>query len=225
MPEIFPASDFEQGSEKWFALRMGIPTASEFKNFMGAPRGSKSFLDKFNLKKSSESGELNDAVETYLCRKVSERFEGPQQDPQSFSSFETEQGKLNEKLARKWLAMEFETEITEVAFIKTDDGAAGCSPDGLLGDDCGVEIKCPQGPKQASYLLNGELPDDYLHQVHGSLYVTGRKQWYFVSYRDGWPTLLLTVQRDEAIMSRMAESIAQFNRLLVGAFEKLNKLP
>jgi len=218
MPTIFPASDFTQGSERWFSLRAGIPTASEFSRFL-APDFT---LKEPRSKAAKEAGELNEGIWTYVCEKLAERFSGPLP---AFTSFVTEQGKLNESLARKWLAMECETDIQEVAFIKSDDGKCGCSPDGLIGDDEGCEIKCPQTPNQVRYVLEGKLPEEYVHQVYGSLFVSGRKRWHFLSYFDGYPALHLVIERDESIMQRIGEGVRQFNALLDAAFEKLKKIP
>jgi YqaJ-like viral recombinase domain len=212
-PYIFDATTAVQGSEKWFSMRLGIPTASEFSAFM----------DKdFNLRRAKEKDGINAQVWTYICEKCAERFGGPLP---AFTSFVTDQGKLNEKLARKWMAMECEAEIQEVAFIQSADGKSGCSPDGLLGDDEGCEIKCPQTPQQVRYLLDGEIPADHLHQVHGSLYVTGRKRWHYLSYHDGFPVLHLTVERDEAVMGRIGESLRVFTLLLEAAYSKLIAMP
>lgn len=219
MPIIIPTSEAPQGSEKWFELRLGIPTASEFYRFMDSD---------FNLKKpktkaAQESGELNDSVFTYMCEKIAERFSGSPLP--SFDSFVTDQGKFNEKMARKWFCLENNCEIQQVSFVKTDDGKAGCSPDGLIGEKSGLELKCPQMHTQARYCLDDVLPQEYVHQIYGSMWVTGASEWHFLSYRDCWPVLHKVVSRDESIMQRIGESVRQFNSLLDQAYDKIKKLP
>lgn len=72
-----------------------------------------------------------------------------------------------------------------------------CSPDGLIGDDGGLELKNPAPKTQVKYLVKNELPSKYKCQVHGSLIVTGRKWWSFLSYCPGFAPLLVRVEWDE----------------------------
>ena len=76
----------------------------------------------------------------------------------------------------------FDVEITRVGFMVHDSGLCGCSPDALVGDDGGVQIKSVIGATQVSYHKYGKLPTDYVSQCHGELYVTGREWWDFFSY-------------------------------------------
>lgn len=218
MPLITPASECVQGSERWFSLRAGIPTASEFSRFLTADFT----LKEPRSKAAKEAGELNEAVWTYICEKVAERFSGP---IPSFTSFVTDQGKFNESLARKWLAMELDTEIEEVAFIRSDDGKCGASPDGILKGTEGLELKCPQTPNQVRYCLEGKLPEEYVHQVYGSLFVSGFQCWHFASYFDGYPTLHLVIERDESIMQRIGAAVNTVSTLIDACFLKLKSMP
>ena len=106
-------------------------------------------------------------------------------------------GTLLEEEARDWYAMRQNREVQQVGFITTDDGTVGCSPDGLLSKDCGLEIKCPKGSTHVGYLLNGKLPPAYAPQVHGSMWVTGFSKWIFISYHPAFRPLVVTVKRDE----------------------------
>ncbi len=219
-PTIYPADTFPQGSEKWMQLRSQIPTASNFHRFID----SNFELKQPRSKKAQEAGEMSESVWTYVCELVAEKFHGGPL-PATFSSFSTEQGKMNERLARRWFQLEKSCKLQEVAFIKSADGLCGCSPDALWGDDFGWEAKCPQMPAHVKYCLEGKLPDEYAIQVYASLYVSQRKGWYFQSYFDGFPTLLLLIERDEQIMSKIGESVRQFNLLLDAAFQRLKKMP
>jgi len=49
-------------------------------------------------------------------------------------------------------------EVKQVGFCLSDDGRFGCSPDGLVGDDGGLELKCPLPKTHIKYLVEGELP-------------------------------------------------------------------
>lgn len=80
-----------------------------------------------------------------------------------------------------------------------------------LGEwEYGLEIKCPAAHTHVKYLCDGKVPDEYLAQVHGGMYVTGFKKWVFMSYRINFPTLIIEVERDEAIQQKIGEALTGF---------------
>jgi len=108
-----------------------------------------------------------------------------------------------------WYELEYNCEVRRVGFITNDDDTCGCSPDGLL-KDCGLEIKAPQAQNHVKYLLNNQLPPDYVAQVHFSMFVTGFEQWNFVSYRRNFPALHVRVERDENVMDTISTIMEAF---------------
>ena len=92
--------------------------------------------------------------------------------------------------------------VETVGFVECDHWM-GISPDGLIGDDGGFEVKCPDLVTHDDYIEAGTLPSAYKWQIHGSMMATGRKYWYFVSYHpDARPEdrlFILKVERDEKI--------------------------
>jgi hypothetical protein len=199
--------DCLQGDAEWLACRVGKVTASEMHNLV---------TPKFAIKKG-------DGPTTYLYKKLAEAYRGCPLP--GFSAWSTEQGEELEDEARKWFAFEYgDTErIQRVGFIEHDDGRCGCSPDALLGDEGGLELKCPEPTNHVRYLLDGVLPDDYAAQVHMSMYVTGRPWWKFVSYRRKFPAFVLKVQRDERICAVIADALAQFYDRFDAAIQKLRQ--
>lgn len=183
--------DVSQGSPEWLALRSGKVTASELDALVSPT---------FKVRKG-------DGVQTYLHRKIAEWWQGGPLP--SFQGFDMEQGQVLEQEAIPWFSFTFDTAVQRVGFITTDDGRVGCSPDGLL-DKCGVEIKCPAAHTHSGYILAGELPEEYGVQVHASMFVTGFQHWKFVSYRRGFPKLVLTIERDEEKMEVIAEALDLF---------------
>ncbi len=194
---------FEQGSVEWMLARSGIPTASEFDNLL---------TPKFEVRK----GQM---VESYVAKKVAEKWMGG--PLVEFNTFDMDQGKILENEAIPWYELQFDEKIDRVAFITSDNGRVGCSPDGLLGDNCGIEIKCPQVHTHVGYLLAGDVPKDYLAQVHGGMFVSGRPMWKFLSYRRHFPPLMLTVERDEKIQETIAEALALFLAKFDSAYARL----
>lgn len=201
--KIHPA---EQGSADWMIARAGIPTASEFDNLV---------TPDFKVR-------IGQMPQTYLAKKVAEAWQGG--PLLGFNIFDAEQGKMLEEQARPWFELEYDTPIQRVGLITTDDGRIGCSPDGLIGDHSGIEIKCPAVHTHVGYLLNGELPMEYAAQMHGSLLVTGRQEWRFLSYRRHFPPLVLTIKRDNGIISRLEEAIVIFLTRFDNAMKRMEEI-
>ncbi len=187
--KIHPA---EQGSVDWMLARSGIPTASEFDAIL---------TPEFKPR----TGEM---PKTYIAKKIAEWWQGG--PLASFNTFNMEAGQILEEEARPWYELQFGEEIQRVGLCLTDDERVGCSPDGLIGEDMGIEIKCPEPHTHVRYILAGELPKDYAAQVHGGMFVTGRPLWRFLSYRRHFPSLVLLVERDEAIQAKIRDALETF---------------
>lgn len=201
----------DTGSLSWAHLHVGVVSAGEADNLL-------------TPKLKEKEGK---AVQTYLYQKAAEVFRGkPLCDlsPKGASSWQMDQGIMLEEDAIPYLEFAYDWEIKRGLFCTTDDGLAGCTPDGLIGEDIGLEIKCPEPHSHVGYLLNGGVPDQYAPQVAFSLYVTGRKEWKFVSFRKGFPALLVTVERDEETMELIDRVVKSFHAQLTTAVEKLRSL-
>jgi len=98
--------------------------------------------------------------------------------------------------AREYYAFEQDVVPQQVGFILNDAGTLGCSPDSLIGKPGGLEIKCPDGPTHVKWLRAGVVPDEHKPQVHGSLIITGREWWDFLSFCPGYEPLLVRVTPD-----------------------------
>ena len=204
--------DCKQGELAWTKLHFGIPTASGLDNLL---------TPEFELRK----GEL---PKTYVYKKVAEKLQGRPLIDLSASSFAMDQGMIVEEEARPWYALEYDKKIKQVGFITTDDDRFGCSPDGIFwdgpegnSDACGLEIKSPAAHTHVKYLVNGVLPKEYVVQVYGSMFATGFKKWIFVSYRRGFPALVLEIHRDEKAMSMIRAAINQFHADFDRAMERI----
>lgn len=208
--------EFQQNSVQWLQARCGIPTASEFDSLV---------TPNFKIR-------TGDMPRSFLARKLAERWQG--YPLPSFQSIDMDAGHILEDEAIPYLALEFGWNPEQVGFITTDDGKVGCSPDAILRAsgssefnpemDGGVEIKCPRADTHVRYLLNGELPEDYRAQVHGSMFVSGCHFWHFVSYRRGFPPFCLMVERDEKIQAVLADALATFNDTLESQMKRLEEI-
>ncbi len=158
----------KQGEENWKKLRLGIPTASCFGRIL-TPK-----------KLGYASG-----AKAYIYQLLAEWYTGLPQD--EINADWATYGTAMEGEAVRWYEFQHNVTVQDVGFITTDDGRIGCSPDRLIGDDGGLEIKCPMTVSKCIGFLLGESADEYRAQVQGCLWVTGRAWWDLVIYHPDVP--------------------------------------
>ena len=188
-------SDIEQNSDEWFALRCGKFTGSRFADVLAT---------------SKKDGKPLKARQDLIWTLAAERIQGYQ--PQGMTSYSLEWGKQNEDFARQAYELKTGEFVDQQAFIvhqKYD--FVGVSPDGLIGDEGGTEIKCPKSPEiHLQRFING-VPDEYVPQIQGSMWVTGRKWWDFISYdpdtADEFKLLIIRVNRDEDFINKLEKEV------------------
>ena len=200
--------DCKQGSPEWFNVRAGIPTASEFGRLL-TPK-------KLQF---SEAGSRSYACELIAARLMGGAPEGVE----SYGTRAMQYGTDTEPEARAFYTLDRDTDVEQVGFCLSDDGLIGCSPDGLVGDDGGLELKCPLMKTHISYLIDGGLPDAYKAQVHGSMIVTGRSWWDFMSYAYGAPPLLVRVEPDD-YTDALREAIEAFHPIYQDMWQTVSAL-
>lgn len=194
--------DIEQGTDAWLRARAGIPTSSEFSTVMAkGKQGGPSITRK-----------------KYLFSLASEVLTG--EPSENYSNFAMERGKIMEAEARDLYTFQTDAVVERVGFIKHEVFVAGCSPDGLIGDDGMIEIKTKAGHLQLECLLNSTLPPEHKAQVQGALWITGRSWIDFVSYWPKLPLFVVRVVRDEEYISAIADAVVAFNLELAELVEK-----
>jgi putative phage-type endonuclease len=156
----------QQGTDEWFAARLGIPTASRFGDVMATGRGGKPSATRKN----------------YMAQLLLERLTGQRQE--TFQSAAMRWGTETEPLAREAYEAEEGVLVEECGLITLGDDARriGASPDGLVGDDGLLEIKCPESAQALQNALDGLYHENYHWQVQGQLLITGRKWCDFVVF-------------------------------------------
>lgn len=184
-------SDIEQKTDDWFALRCGKFTGTTFKNLL------------VENKKSKEYQNLIWSVAT-------ERIQGYQ--PQGVNSYSLRWGTENEPRARDAYQIRTGEFVDEVAFIQHPKYSfVGVSPDGLIDPNGGLEIKCPKSPEIHLQRFFDGVPDEYMPQIQGAMWVTGRAWWDFVSYdpdtAEHLKLLIIRVNRDESFIQRIEKEV------------------
>lgn len=174
MPTAEPIKTREDIRLEWLKSRRGRFTASEFHRLMAYP--AKDELPKGGI--------------TYVSEKAAETL-ADIDETEKFVSIDMQWG-IDHELE----AIALFEDRTGLQVDRTGDGQQlitlgdhiGCTPDGLIGDHSGLEIKCPKSKTHLQYSLVNSTEDlkscmpEYYWQIQGSLYITGRKHWHFVSY-------------------------------------------
>ena len=186
----------EQGTPEWFAQRLGKVTASRVADIMA----------KTKTGVSASRG-------NYLAQLVAERLTGQSAD--TFKSGAMQHGTETEPQAR--MAYEAETcqIVTEVAMITHPTiEMSGASPDGLVGTDGLVEIKCPNTSTHIASLMADKAPSQYIPQMQWQMACTGRAWCDFVSFDPRMPEdmqlLIKRVPRDDALIAEYEAEVVKF---------------
>lgn len=200
----------EQGSDEWLNLRKGVATASNFSEIItstGKETTSRSSSDPSRLEKYA----LELATNTLLS-KVED----------GYKNANMQRGNDLEPFARQAYQEETFALVKECGFITTDCGRFGYSPDGLVGDDGLIEIKCPLAKTHFGYILDDKCPNDYYAQVQGGLFITGRKWLDFVSYHPDFkqPLFVKRVERDEEFIAKLEVLLEKVDSLKRGFLTK-----
>lgn len=198
----------QDGSEEWLALRAGNITGSKVAHMMA--KGDGLTRDKYRVQLAIE------------------RMTGkPTQ--QTFKSKAMIRGNEDEPLAREYYEFLNDVDVRQVMFVWHPHlDHAGASPDGLVGDDGLLEIKCPNMETHIGYLLAKKVPGKYLIQMQWQMACTGRAWCDFMSYCKELPIHLrawiIRVPRDEAKIAELERMAAQFNTEIEALIKKLGEL-
>ena len=195
----------EQGSPEWLAARAGKVTASMISNVLAKPETA--------------------AFRDYQAQIVAELLTGKPQGS-DFTNAAMEFGTENEPFARSAYEVSRGIMVDEVGLVlhPTID-RAGASPDGLVGSDGLVEIKCPKVATHLSYICAGVVPTKYKNQMLWQMACTERQFCDFVSFRPDLPEHLqlfvVEFKRDEAKIKELTTAV---NLFLAQVDEMLTKL-
>lgn len=189
----------EQNSTEWFEFRRGVPSASKFQCLLANSaerKGRKTYL--YDLAGEVLSGECME----------------------SFSNSYTDRGHVQEGEARDWYAFATDAELIRVGAVRSAFLGAVCSPDSLIGNDGGLEIKTRMARLQLELLESGELPNEHKAQVQGAMWILGRPWWDFVSYSPKIRPFKVRVHRDEKYIASLAIAVREFNEELKALVER-----
>lgn len=194
----------DQRTDEWMAERIGKVTASRV----------------FAILDTTAKGQPTAARLALLKEIVVERLTGQRKDV--FINKAMQRGIDLEPVARTEYEMRHGVMVIETGFVPhpTLDNV-GASPDGLVGDDGLIEIKCPETWNHLEVMQTGEIPPQYIAQMQLQMECTGRGWCDFVSYDDRLPEHLAYFERrveyDRDYVAAMMDKVAAF-LAEVGAF-------
>ena len=197
----------EQRSDAWFEARIGKVTASRVADVLA----------------KTKTG-YSTTRDNYMAQLVCERLTG--QKGESFTNAAMQHGTETEPLARAAYEARYDVLVDEVGFVSHPTiEMSGASPDGLVGDDGLIEIKCPNTATHIETLLSESVPNKYYTQMQFQIACTGRKYCDFVSFDNRLPTELQMfvkrVPRDDMYIKLIEDEIVKF---LAELDTKINQL-
>lgn len=186
----------DQGTEEWHNERLGKATASRVSDVLAKGRNGPSATRK-----------------NYLAELVAERLTGSRAE--GFTSAAVERGKEMEAEARLAYEIITNSNVVEVGFISHPIiQMTGASPDGLVGDDGLIEIKCPNTATHIDTLTGGAIPKVYRDQMQWQMECTQRQWCDFVSYDPRLPEAMQIhvqrVMRDDEYLAEIRQEIIHF---------------
>jgi len=198
-----------QGSEAWSRARLGKLTASRVSDALARTKTGWGASRK-----------------NYMAELIIERLTGVPSD--SYINDAMKFGIETEPQARSAYEFHYDVEVEKVGFIDHPKmPMAGASPDGLVGKDGLVEIKCPNSATHLDTLLNGTIPDKYIVQMQFQMAVTDRQWCDFISFDPRLPERMRLwvkrIDRDPSRINMLDHEGRQFLREVDEAMAGLTK--
>lgn len=194
--------DVTQGEAAWFRAKLGLPSASEFDHLV-----------------KKDGGLTGKSARTYAKRLT---YEIVTNEPlPSVNTDWMQRGNDLEPEAVRMYEFQTDSQCESIGFVTDDDRTMGCSPDRFVGEDGGLEIKCPAGWTHIDYLLNPKHGEQYRQQVQGTLLITGRKWWDRMFYHPLLDPVIIRFKADLNYQRLILAGVKRMRKLLLINLEKL----
>jgi hypothetical protein len=196
MPIVY--SDIEPNGPEHAGLRLGRVTCSNMEEIISPTGEDSKQADKY----------INQIIAEKITEESAETFKG---NPH------TERGKEWEQKAAEYYTMLRGVDLQRVAFVTTDDGLIGCSPDYFIGDEGMLEIKTGLSTVMIDYYLNDKLEQHHRPQTQGGLFVTQRKWIDTMLYNPKMTKqIIIRATRNEPYINTMTGLIDEFHAKMNG---------
>lgn len=190
-PTIY--DNLEQGSGEWLAARCGLLTASQIGKLITPAL------------KVADNDTSRGLTETLVAERITGHVE------YVHPSYDMQRGTLDEPYARDWYSEHY-APVTEVGFVTNvfNGHTIGASPDGLVRDVGGIEIKSRQPKAQLRTFLTDTVPTENMAQIQTLMLVTERGWWDYLSYASGWPMYRKRVYAHEGWQAVIKDALDAF---------------
>ncbi len=188
----YPIGAAQQGSEAWFVAKLGVLSASKASAIVA----------------KSDSA----TRQTYLCELIAQICTGLHHE---FGGTALDWGREHEDAMLAYYEFQTGIKITKVPFIFKDDTyREGCSPDALVTDKKGCEIKCPWNSANfVQFLLDDSCKPEWKWQNQFTMRVTDAEQWdfgFFDPRMKKSPMKTVTIDRNDKMQETLADAVPQF---------------
>ena len=185
-----------QGSPEWLAERAGHVTASKASDVLAKIKSGEAAVRR-----------------KYRIQVVTERLTGA--PVQGFQNAAMLWGTQTEPFAREAYEADTGDLVDQVGFLKHPSVAwVGASPDGLLGTDGLIELKCPESTTHLGWMEEDRVPPEHIPQIQFQMWVTGRKWCDFASYDPRFPDhlrlFIKRIERDETYIAMLETEVRAF---------------
>jgi len=187
----------EQRTDEWYQARLGKVTASRIEAVMA----------------KGKNGNPSETRKNYMTDLLVERLTGEPTD--FYTSADMQYGIDMEDFAKLAYMEKTGNAVNNVGFIDSVNVVnSGASPDGLIGFEGGIEIKCPKTKTHLNTIMTGKIKRGYLFQIQWCIYCTDCQWWDFVSYDNRLPDHLQLyiqrVERDEDMIQEIKAEVEKF---------------
>lgn len=207
MPKVI---DCEQRSPEWFEARCGRITASHMCDITAYLKsGQGEMMNRANYRMALLSERLTGRVTENFV--TNEMKCGQEQEEYGFSAYEVKNNVL----------------VDHVGFaIHPTMDFSGASPDGLVGEDSGIEIKCLTTARHLKIWNSREVPSEYYDQIQWNMVCCEREKWDFVCFDSRLPDhlqlLVIPVLYDEKRVAKLEEEVVKMHTEVCAMIEQLS---
>jgi putative phage-type endonuclease len=196
----------DQRSPEWFQAKLGLVSASRIGDVMAKGKGI--------------------TRTAYMTQLITETLTGV--TTEIFVTREMQWGVDQEAAARACAGARLGEIVQEVGFVRHPHLAAGASPDGLIGDDAILEIKCPATHTMVEWILTETIPTKYVQQIQWQMACTGRKIGWFCAYDPRLPSnlqcWLKRIDRDNVMIAEIEKEVQAFTFEMAEKLAKLKEM-
>jgi exodeoxyribonuclease (lambda-induced) len=179
-------NEFQQDSLEWHKCRSGKLTGSDFHTLLGSGETAKKLIAKKAMQRVLTDNQLLQHLSN---------------EENYFKGYDIQRGKDLEAVARIEFEKAYDYSVEEVGFVDIASsnwaGFVGCSPDGLVGEDAILEIKCPREEKYFLTSITEDIDKEYYTQIQFNMLICKRQKCYFVIYNEIFGLNVLVINRDD----------------------------